>query len=317
MNKPVLSICIPVYNHEKYIVECLDSVFMQKLDYPYEVLVGEDCSKDQTRKVLMQYEMDHNYSFLHVIYREHNINNEEVNNSRDLILRAQGKYIIVLEGDDYWIDCHKLRKQIDFLEKNPDYIAVAHSCVVVDKHSEITNEQYPSCRETEYTFGHFANAIMPGQTATLMMRNFAKDENVDKSLWLWKHPIGDRKLVFTLLNHGRIYCMQEPMSAYRHIVNEGSSFSAQKTGYQFEKGLALCNQYIRYAKTKGNKKAFLAAELLYWKCVRGAVKEKVIRKNEGIRYIQETDYKARIFFDLLISDMINLICGKSRKPVIL
>lgn len=56
---PILSIYVATYNHEKYIVQALESIRMQVTDYQYEVLVGEDCSTDNTRKVLQSYEAEH------------------------------------------------------------------------------------------------------------------------------------------------------------------------------------------------------------------------------------------------------------------
>ena len=56
---PILSIYVATYNHEQYIVQALDSILMQETKYSYEVLVGEDCSTDNTRAVLKAYEQQH------------------------------------------------------------------------------------------------------------------------------------------------------------------------------------------------------------------------------------------------------------------
>ena len=95
MNQPILSIYVAVYNHEKYITQALDSILMQKTDYPYEVLVGEDCSTDNTRAVLKEYEAKHPGKFA-IFYREHNMHRETPNNIQDLLMRCRGKYIIVI-----------------------------------------------------------------------------------------------------------------------------------------------------------------------------------------------------------------------------
>ena len=98
-----LSIYVATYNHEKYITKALDSVFMQKTKYSFEVLVGEDCSTDNTRLVLKEYEKK-NYNNLTIYYRQKNMSNMDISNAMDLIMRCRGKYLIALEGDDYWID---------------------------------------------------------------------------------------------------------------------------------------------------------------------------------------------------------------------
>ena len=129
---PILSIYVATYNHESYIIRALDSIFMQKTKYRYEVLVGEDCSTDRTREILKQYEKEHQEYIkdgaLKIYYRKTNMHKYKLNNSYDLEMRCKGKYIIALEGDDYWVDENKIEIQVDFLENHSQYIAVSHNC---------------------------------------------------------------------------------------------------------------------------------------------------------------------------------------------
>ena len=110
MNEPMVSVVIPTYNHEKYITKAIDSVLEQQTEYTFEILVGEDKSTDQTRKVLEQYEMEHPHRIT-VFYRDHNLSNDVLENAPDLRRKAKGKYIITLEGDDFWISKNKIQKQ--------------------------------------------------------------------------------------------------------------------------------------------------------------------------------------------------------------
>ena len=96
MDDVILSIYVPTYNHEKYIARALDSILMQKTDYAYEVLVGEDASTDNTRAVLKEYEKKYPGRF-QMYYREKNMHKQKVRNAGDLIRRCSGKYIIALE----------------------------------------------------------------------------------------------------------------------------------------------------------------------------------------------------------------------------
>ena len=68
MGNVMLSIYVTTYNHENYIVRALDSILMQKTRYSYEVFVGEDCSTDNTRQVLRQWEQNHPGVFT-ILYR--------------------------------------------------------------------------------------------------------------------------------------------------------------------------------------------------------------------------------------------------------
>lgn len=258
----MLSIYVATYNHEKYIVQALDSILMQETEYSYEILVGEDCSTDHTRAVLKEYEKRHPGK-LKVFYREHNMNKEMPNNGLDLRNRCRGKYVIALEGDDYWVDSKKIDRQIRFLEENPQYLAVAHRCVVVDQNSEEKNENYPECKQREYTFKHYASEIMPGQLTTVMYRN-PNTRQLDQSIIQKKMKPGDRATYFWLLTNGKVYCFPEVMSAYRHITDHGSSFSANYT-YKFEDSDYLYYNLLEYARKHKNFEAEKYAEFLYFR----------------------------------------------------
>lgn len=261
MSDVMVSIFVPTYNHEKYIVQALDSILMQKTQYSYEVFVGEDCSTDNTRQVLKQWELAHPGKFT-ILYREKNMNKELIYNSLDLKLRCKGKYIIGLEGDDYWTDPLKLEKQVTFLETHPEYYAVAHNCTVVGADSFPNNEQYPECKDEEYTLRHFASEIMPGQFTTFLSRNYMIDKSLDNTLIYHGCGPGDRHLFFTIACNGRIFCMQETMSAYRHITSGGSSYSANYI-HKFEKEESPLRDRIKYAEAVGNKEAILCSRMQY------------------------------------------------------
>ena len=294
MERPTLSIYVPTFNHEHYIVQALDSILMQETSYTYEVLVGEDCSTDNTRAVLKEYEKQHPGK-LQVFYREQNMRKQgnAVGNSGDLRSRCRGKYIIALEGDDYWTDPCKIDKQIRFLEEHPDYIAVAHNCFVVDHDSSRKEETYPQCTDTEYTFDHFARDIMPGQLTTVMLRNVYHDDRYDTSLLNRRIVPGDRLIYFWLLSNGKIHCIQEEMSAYRHVTNQGSSFSATSK-YHFATYETLYAIFMEYAREQNNKEALLCAERLYFRNLRvGSVFGQCSLK-DSLRYFRKIRNKAKV-----------------------
>lgn len=115
----MVGVCITTYNHEKYIESCIQSVLSQQCDEPIVVYIGEDCSRDRTKDLCTQ---QAKYPNIRLFCRPTNIGLAA--NTIDLLQRmyADGcEYIAILDGDDYWIDKHKLQKQIDFLRKNPQY----------------------------------------------------------------------------------------------------------------------------------------------------------------------------------------------------
>lgn len=269
MNPVTVSIYVPTFNHENYITQALDSILMQKTQYSYEVFVGEDCSTDDTRQVLQAWEAAHPDERFHFFYRESNMYNSPCTNAQDLKLRCKGKYIICLEGDDFWTDENKLETQVSFLEAHPEYYAVAHNCTVVGADSMPNGEDYPECKDEEYTLRHFASEILPGQYTTLLSKNYMIDPSLDRSLLNIARGVNDRRVYFSLLCHGRIYCIQKKMTAYRHITVGGSSFSATHT-YSYDQQEEYQRKYLEYAYHLGHREGIRVAEFLYLRTIRYA-----------------------------------------------
>lgn len=224
MFKFKLSILIITYNHEKYIQQALDSVVRQTKNFSYEVLVGEDSSTDRTGDILRNYDGKDLDNF-HIYYRFNNMG--ALSNILDLIQKAEGEYLIVLEGDDYWLCSDKLQRQIEFLDNNKEFIAISHKCLLVDENSDLLPYSYSAeCYHTEYTVKDFRKGRLPGQTTTIMYRNIYKDKKICTDLARVNNYPGDRRFAFLLVANGRIKCWNEKLSAYRHVVLNGKSHSA-------------------------------------------------------------------------------------------
>lgn len=281
MNEIMLSIYVTTYNHGRYIGQALDSILMQKTQYSYEVLIGDDVSQDNTREILKAYEEAYPGKFT-VYYREHNMNHQYPNNGDDLRARCRGKYVIALEGDDFWTDEYKIEKQINFLESHPEYIAVAHNCTVVDETSRPKEEEYPECKDSLYTWNHYVSEILPGQLATVMYRNYLNDETINTSILTQNMNPTDRLIYFMLASYGRIFCMQEKMSAYRHVTNGGSSFSANNR-YNFERIELWHRRLLEYAYSIDNVSAQKCAEVLYMSRIVNACTKRKCSVAKGYR----------------------------------
>lgn len=114
----VASIICVTYNHAPYIRQALDSFLMQKTTFPYEIIIADDCSSDGTSAICAEYEERYPDVIRH-IRGDYNVGGVE--NERRAIEAAQGEYVALCEGDDYWTDPKKLQKQVDFLETHSDY----------------------------------------------------------------------------------------------------------------------------------------------------------------------------------------------------
>lgn len=264
--EPLASVCIPVYNHGRYIAQCLRSLAAQKCDFPWEVIVGEDCSPDDSRQVLegLEPELPPNFK---IIYREHNLG--AVGNGEDLWRRARGKYLVSCEGDDYWLYDRKLQTQVDFLEAHSDYTASFTQSVVVDQDSKPNGERYPSCPEPEYSFREFFYSCMPGQTSSYVCRReeFFRALADFKALKEYDFYMGDRRNAFLWLTLGRVQCIQEPWCAYRHVVSQGSSYSANvKFDEKYARNeVGFGKSLVKYALEYGDQEAIETAKRTYYR----------------------------------------------------
>lgn len=111
-------ICI-VYNHEKYIKECLDGFVMQKTSFPFEVIVHDDASTDRSAEIVREYERKHP-KLIKPIYQTENQYSKGISVFALLVPQARGKYVAFCEGDDYWTDPNKLERQVEYLENHPE-----------------------------------------------------------------------------------------------------------------------------------------------------------------------------------------------------
>lgn len=117
---PRVSVCIVTYNQAGLIQDALDSALEQKTDFPYEIVVGDDCSEDGTREILRRYQQAHPESIRLNLHEEHYEGITARKNMVTNLQAARGKYVALLDGDDYWMSPDKLRVQTAYLEANPD-----------------------------------------------------------------------------------------------------------------------------------------------------------------------------------------------------
>lgn len=119
---PLVSICCFTYNHEDYVKQALESFLMQRTSFPIEIIVHDDASNDNTKKIIEEYALKFP-QIIKLVFQIENLYSLYGINFifKSVTSQAKGKYIALCAGDDYWIDPLKLQKQVDFLESNPNY----------------------------------------------------------------------------------------------------------------------------------------------------------------------------------------------------
>ena len=138
--KPLVSIGCTTYNQEPYIRQCIEGFLMQKTNFPFEIIINDDCSTDGTTEIIKEYEKQYP-NLINAIYHSENQQSRGVRSVyfEYVFPAARGKYMAMCEGDDYWTDPLKLQKQVDFLEKYNEYSLVYSKVKVVNGQGTLMN----------------------------------------------------------------------------------------------------------------------------------------------------------------------------------
>lgn len=224
----VLSVCVLTYNHERYIAAALDSVLMQQTDFPFEILVGEDCSEDRTAEIVREYQRMHPDQ-IRVFCADQNTGGRGP--TEQIRCAAKGEYLAWLEGDDLWTDPLKLQKQVDFLRRKPEYIGCSHEVMILDGKGNIIPE-FPYKRfspQRRYTLKEAAANFLPGHGGcALVYRNiFLNLDHRYYEAFKSCKSIGDMKIALFLSLFGPLYRLPDCMGIYRYNSKSGESYSAR------------------------------------------------------------------------------------------
>ena len=230
-NEIKVSVIVLTFNHEKYIAQALDSILMQKVDFNYEILVGDDASSDQSPAIIRHYQELYPER-VHAFFAK--VNQGTTRNAYRLFTHAKGKYLASCESDDYWTDPYKLQKQVDFLENHPDYIGCSHKVQSVDENGYALKQQkiwWISDRRV-FKLKHFKGIRLPGHSASIVRRNIFRDPKYDYSIFYQAHPfIGDRTSTMLFLAQGNFYRLPGIMSCFRRR-RDGTDTSLTQRLYQ-------------------------------------------------------------------------------------
>ena len=217
---PLVSVIMITYGHEKYIREAVDGVLKQVGGFDLELIIANDCSPDATNTVIQDILKENpRASCLHYIRHEKNMG--MMQNFIFALQHAKGEYIALCDGDDYWTDPHKLQKQVDFLETNPDYVLSFHKVKILKTNGELVEDfitKVPENYETQETLARLGNYI---HTPSVVFRNVIKEFPPEFSL----SPIGDYFLYMLLSEYGKLKYLEEEMAVYREGVGIWSAKS--------------------------------------------------------------------------------------------
>ena len=222
MSKVTVSIFMLTYNQEQYIAQAIDSILMQKTNFNFQLVIGEDCSTDTTRNICETYADSHPEKVKLLPALDKNIG--LINNYIRTLKACDGKYIAICDGDDYWIDDLKLQKQVDFLESNPDCVIVGTNFKRLYSNGELEIIEKERTKAS-YNFDDliFENMIT---SVTVMFKNLQKNERIPE--WITKFPYGDwPTYLWTIKNKGNIRFLSDVTAVYRTDIGISAGIRKQ------------------------------------------------------------------------------------------
>lgn len=215
----LVSINCITYNHEDYITDAIESFLMQKTDFDFEILIGEDCSTDNTKKIVKQYVSKYPNK-IKLISSEKNVGARK--NTFRLYENAKGKYIALCEGDDYWIDPYKLQKQVNYMKDNPGCTICFHGAKIFRGKISIQKYIRPFKSDKILTAGDIVLGKGSGFTPTASIM-YIKEAFSNPPKWYTDTSFGDYPLALYLTSNGYAYYIDQIMSVYRTGVKNSAS----------------------------------------------------------------------------------------------
>lgn len=206
---PLVSVCLITYNHETFIKDAFDGIINQKTNFPIEIIVSDDCSKDKTIEIIQSYK-DRYSTLVTVLKNETNVGMHK--NWERAIRACKGKYIALLEGDDYWIDPLKLQKQIEILEADETLAISCTNAKVELVGADKKHPDYVLKKEGRYSLKELIQeAFMP--TCTVVFRNGLLPTILPKCFYT--APMADFPIHLLNTLKGDIFYLDTTTSTYR------------------------------------------------------------------------------------------------------
>lgn len=207
---PRVSVILTTYNHQDFIGQAIEGVLAQNGEVSFELIILDDVSTDATGEIIETFVARHP-GLIRVLRPARNLNS--CAETRRAVEQAAGEFIAFLDGDDYWTDPDKLRKQVAFLDENRSFSMCCHDCIIVNEFGALVSDTYlPG--QTIPTVGAFRHIARHNYVASLspVIRRSAL---MPLPRWADHYEWGDWALYLFAVEHGWIGYIPDKMGAYR------------------------------------------------------------------------------------------------------
>jgi glycosyltransferase involved in cell wall biosynthesis len=240
METPLVSVSLVAYNASAYIKDAIEGCLMQQTSFPFEIIIHDDASQDQTPQIILDYASNFPDKIIPIIQTVNQFSQGHEINAKINIPKARGKYIAFLEADDYWIDPLKLEKQVDFMEKHPE----VSMCFTATKHIESSSSNIVAIkRYRDHDSVCSVEEVILKGGGLLDMGSAVVRRSIYENVPDWYHysQIWDNSVPLLALTYGEIQYLNEITAVYR--VNVPGSWT-QKFARDYKKRKNTIREFL-------------------------------------------------------------------------
>ena len=227
----MISVLVCTYNQEKYLAQALDSILMQKCDEAYEILIGDDCSTDETGKIADDYQLRYP-DIVRVVRPEKNGGASQ--NMVRLIENAKGEYLSICDGDDFWLRDDVLQKQVDVFKSSPDIgmLCAKAKCYIQAEGMYRGTLGYVGAEDLMTMLKDNCDVAAP----TIAFRTDLMRRCVQERAWsINQNFFYDSVMAYWFAYNSKIKFIDEEMAAYRILQNSACHATDNKKNRLFTK----------------------------------------------------------------------------------
>lgn len=256
MTEPLVSVKMITYNHTPYIAQAIEGVLQQRVNFLIELVIGEDCSTDGTREIVLEYQKKYP-DIIRIITSDKNVGARK--NGYRTTKACRGKYIAFCEGDDYWHHPDKLQKEADYLESHVECGLVYSSYDVYHVRAKKLIGDFIKYRKWEMPKSLSISDIVEGKdgkgvgilTCTVMVRQALYAQIIESDPYIHQSDhflMGDTQIWAEIATMGQVQYLPESLATH-NILDESMTRSKDiKKVLRFsisraELGVYLCNKY--------------------------------------------------------------------------
>ena len=307
--KPLVSVIVTSYNQSNTIRHTLDLIISQKCSFHFEIIIGDDCSSDGTRELILSVKKQYPEKIITILHDE---NIGVAANFAICVKSALGKYIAICAADDYWHNPLKLQLQVNFFEQNTDYGLVYSDYDKLNSKSGRLVRNYLKKTKKEIFTGEglmskFIYGQVPALTLTVMFRKDLFDRYIPVDDYIkCNFTLEDWPTWLIMSKYTKVGFIKESTATYRYGY---ASISNPQFYKKIEERFAKEHKMVKYLsemfpeEMQYNETIYLAyinhilLNLAYKKIDFHKAKEFSIKLNElGINNIKTKLAKDRFLF---------------------